>query len=288
MTSSTDGKSSNARTLTDESVRDAAARLVIAEETRIPIGQLSLQYPDMTIEDAYEVQRVLVDGKIADGRKLAGRKIGLTSRAMQQAVSITEPDYGALLDDMFFQSGAEIPLDRFIRPRVEVELAFVLGAPLRGPGCNVFDVLRATELVTPALEILDARVEMTDPETGHLRTIVDTIADNAADAGVVLGGRAVKPVDVDLRWVSALLYRNAVIEESGVAAAVLDHPANGVAWLANKLAPYGVALEAGLLIMAGSFTRPVQANAGDVFHADYGPLGSITCRFSKMGDRDRA
>ena len=130
--------------------------------------------------------------------------------------------------------------------------------------------------MTPALEILDARVEMTDPETGHLRTIVDTIADNAADAGVVLGGRAVKPLEVDLRWVSALLYRNGVIEESGVAAAVLDHPANGVAWLANKLAPYDVALETGLVIMAGSFTRAVQANAGDVFHADYGPLGAIT------------
>jgi 2-oxo-hept-3-ene-1,7-dioate hydratase len=274
--------------LTDESVLDAAARLVIAEETRTPIRQLSLQYPDMTIEDAYEVQRVLVDGKLAGGRRLTGRKIGLTSRAMQQSVSITEPDYGALFDDMFYQSGAEIPLHRFIRPRVEVELAFVLGTSLRGPGCNVFDVLRATEFVTPALEILDARVQMTDPETGHLRTIVDTIADNAADGGVVLGGRAVKPLDVDLRWVSALLYRNGIIEESGVAAAVLDHPANGVAWLANKLAPYGVALEPGLVIMAGSFTRAVQANAGDVFHADYGPLGAITCRFSEMGAHDRA
>ena len=181
-----------------------------------------------------------------------------------------------------------VPLHRFIRPRVEVELAFVLGTSLRGPGCNVFDVLRATEFVTPALEILDARVQMTDPETGHLRTIVDTIADNAADAGVVLGGRAIKPLDVDLRWVSALLYRNGVIEESGVAAAVLDHPANGVAWLANKLAPYDVALDAGLVIMAGSFTRAVQANAGDVFHADYGPLGAITCQFSQAGDHDRA
>ena len=152
----------------------------------------------------------------------------------------------------------------------------MLGETLRGPGCTAFDVLRATEFVTPALEILDARVQMTDAETGHLRTIVDTIADNAADAGVVLGGRAVGPLQVDLRWVSALLYRNGVIEESGVAAAVLDHPANGVAWLANKLAVYGVALEAGLVIMAGSFTRAVPAAAGDVFHADYGPLGAIT------------
>ena len=253
---------------------------MIAEETRTPIRQLSLQYPAMTIEDAYEVQRVLVEGKLARGRRLTGRKIGLTSRAMQQSVSITEPDYGALFDDMFFESGSEVPFHRFIRPRVEVELAFVLGASLRGPGCTVFDVLRATEFVTPALEILDARVQMTDPETGHLAPSSTPSPTTQPTPGWCWAA-AVKPLDVDLRWVSALLYRNGVIEESGVAAAVLDHPANGVAWLANKLAAYGVALESGLVIMAGSFTRAVQAGAGDVFHADYGPLGAITCRFSK-------
>lgn len=155
----------------------------------------------------------------------------------------------------------------------------MLGDALKGPGCTKFDVLRATEYITPALEILDARVQMADPETGRTRTIVDTIADNAADAGVVLGGRVVRPMDVDLRWVSALLYRNGIVEESGVAAAVLNHPANGVAWLANKLASYGVSLEAGLVILSGSFTRPVHAYDGDAFHADFGPLGAITCRF---------
>jgi 2-oxo-hept-3-ene-1,7-dioate hydratase len=267
------------RTLADDVVADAAARLADAEKARIPIRQLSLQYPEMTIEDAYAVQRVLVESKLFEGRRLLGRKIGLTSRAMQQSVSITEPDYGALFDDMFFEDGSVVPIDRFIRPRIEVELAFVLGETVRGPGCTAFDILRATEFVTPALEILDARVQMTDPDTGHLRTIVDTIADNAADAGVVVGGRAVKPLELDLRWVAALLYRNEVIEESGVAAAVLNHPANGVAWLANKLSTYGVALEAGQLILAGSFTRAVHGFDGDVFHADYGPLGAITCRF---------
>lgn len=263
-----------------ESVVDAADRLERAECTRVPIPQLSLQYPEMTIEDAYEVQRTWVESKLRAGRRLKGRKIGLTSRAMQQSVSITEPDHGALLDDMFFEDGGTVPTDRFIRPRVEVELAFVLGEDLRGPGVTTFDVLDATRYVTPALEILDARVQMADPETGHLRTIVDTISDNAADAGIVVGGRAVRPSDIDMRWVSALLYLNGVVEESGVAAAVLNHPANGVAWLANKLVPFDVGLERGQVILAGSFTRPVHANSGDIFHADYGPLGAITCRFA--------
>ena len=265
--------------LTDEQIRDAAMRLREAARTKTPMRQLSLQYPEMDIEDAYAIQRSWGEIRYAEGRKLLGRKIGLTSRVMQQSVNITEPDHGLLLDDMFFDDGSTIALDQFIGVRIEVELAFVLGQNLRGPGCTIFDVLRASEYVTPALEILDARIQMNDTETGHQRTIVDTISDNAADAGIVTGGRVVRPHDVDLRWVSALLYRNGVIEESGVAAAVLNHPANGVAWLANKLAPHGVELEAGQIILAGSFTRPVWARAGDTFQADYGPMGSISCQF---------
>ena len=153
--------------LTLEQVAAAAASLDVAEETKTPTRQFSLQYPDMTVDDAYAIQRAWTDIKFAQGRTLLGRKIGLTSRAMQQSVNITEPDHGTLLDDMFFADGSTVPLDRFIGPRVEVELAFVLGTDLRGPGCTIFDVLRATEYVTPALEILDARVQMSDPETGH-------------------------------------------------------------------------------------------------------------------------
>jgi 2-oxo-hept-3-ene-1,7-dioate hydratase len=266
-------------TFDDALIEDMARRLDEAERTRTPIRQLSLQYPEMTIEDAYAVQRAWVADKLRKGRVLRGRKIGLTSQVMQRAVSINEPDYGALFDDMFFDDGATVPYGRFIYPRVEVELAFVLGRPLKGPGITVFDVLSAAEYVTPALEILDARVQMSDPETGHLRTIVDTIADNAADAGIVVGGRAVRPMDVDLRWVAAVLHRNGIIEESGVAAAVLNHPANGVAWLANRLAPYGDGLEPGQVVLAGSFTRPVHAADGDVFLADFGPLGTLSVRF---------
>ena len=190
--------------LGDAALDDAAKRLDEAEETRVPIPQLSLQYPEMTIDDAYSVQRRWMAMKLAEGRQLRGQKIGLTSRAMQQAVNITEPDYGAIYDDMFFGDASEIPLARFIGPRIEVELAFVLGSHLAGPGCTVFDVLRATEYVTPALELLDARVQMVDPDTGHTRTIVDTIADNAADAGVVLGGRAVRPFDVG-KWFALIV-----------------------------------------------------------------------------------
>lgn len=259
--------------------RALAAELHAAEARREPIRQISQRHPALTIDDAYAIQQAWTAIKLGEGRRLLGRKIGLTSRAMQQAVGIGEPDFGALYDDMFFADGADVPAGRFIAPRVEVELAFVLGRDLAGPGCTLPDVLRATEYVVPALEILDARIQMTDPDTGSGRTIVDTIADNAADAGIVTGGRPVRPDAVDLRWVAALLSRDGVVEESGVAAAVLNHPGNGVAWLANKLAARGVGLEAGQTILAGSFTRPVWAPAGAVLHADYGPLGTITCRF---------
>ncbi len=256
-------------------IRDAAERLLVAERTRTPMRQLSQQYPQLTFDDAYAIQRAGVELRLAEGLTVKGRKIGLTSRAMQQSVNITEPDYGVLYDDMFFADGSTVPLDRFIAIRIEVELAFVLGRPLEGPNCTLFDVLNATDYVTPAIEILDSRIQMKDPVSGSARTIIDTISDNAADAGIITGGRAVRPHDVDLRWVSALLYQNGVIEESGVAAAVLNHPANGVAWLANKLALHGIGLEAGQVLLAGSFTRPVWVHAGDTFHIDYGPLGSI-------------
>jgi 2-oxo-hept-3-ene-1,7-dioate hydratase len=211
---------------------------------------------------------------------VTARKIGLTSRAMQQSVNITEPDYGVIYDDMFYAEGSTVPFERFIAPRIEMELAFVLHSPLRGPDCAIFDVLRATEFVTPAIEILDARIQMNDPESGSTRTIIDTISDNAADAGIVVGGRPVGVNDVDLRWVSALLYRDGGVEESGVAASVLNHPANGIAWLANRLAGHGVELEPGRVILSGSFIRPVWVRPGDQFHADYGSLGSISFQFS--------
>ena len=261
-------------------IQQAAERLDQAERSREQVRQFSLEQPAISVEDAYAIQRAWVAKKIAAGRKLVGHKIGLTSRAMQQAVQITEPDYGTLLDDMFFEPGGDIPFARFIAPRVEVELAFVLGRTLKGPGVTLCDVLAATDWVVPAVEIIDARIEQKDRDTQAMRTVRDTIADNAANAGIVMGGRPVRPDAVDLRWVSALLQRNGVIEESGVAAAVLNHPATGVAWLANRLAQWDEQLDAGQVVLAGSFTRPVTAQAGDSFHVDYGPLGSIAWRFA--------
>jgi 2-oxo-hept-3-ene-1,7-dioate hydratase len=260
-------------------IEDAARRLNQAERTRTQIRHFSREFPAMTIEDGYAIQRAWVDMKLAEGRVVKGHKIGLTSRAMQQSSQIDEPDYGVLLDDMFFSNGADIPCERFILPRVEVELAFILGKPLAGPNCTLAGVLDATEQVTPAIEIIDARIEQVDRETKVMRKVFDTISDNAANAGIVPGGRPVGPLEVDLRWVAALASRNGVIEESGVAAAVLNHPANGVAWLANKLAPHGVSLQPGQVILAGSFTRPINAVRGDAFRIDYGPLGVIAFRF---------
>ncbi|MBL8643842.1 MAG: 2-oxo-hepta-3-ene-1,7-dioic acid hydratase [Rhodospirillaceae bacterium] len=260
-------------------VLDLAAQLDAAEQSRTATRQFSIAHPGLTIEDAYAIQTAWVERKIARGNPARGHKIGLTSRAMQRAVNITEPDYGTLLEDMFFNDGTDIPMSRFIVPRVEVELAFILKERLTGPRCTMFDVLNATDYIVPAIEIIDARLQRIDAATGQTRKIVDTISDNAANAGLVLGARPIRPNAVDLRWVSAILFRNGVIEDTGVAAAVLNHPANGPAWLANKLHPHGVALEAGEVILGGSFTAPVDARSGDAFHVDYGPLGCISVRF---------
>ncbi|MFM2261731.1 MAG: hypothetical protein RI959_407 [Pseudomonadota bacterium] len=256
-----------------------ARQLYDARKNRTQLRHFSKQHPEMTIEDGYAIQREWVKLELADGRSIKGRKIGLTSRAMQLSSQITEPDYAPLMDDMFFDSGTDIAVSHFIAPRVEVELAFILARPLEGPNITVFDVLSATDYVTPALEIIDSRIEQFDRDTRAMRKVFDTISDFAANAGIVLGGRPVRPLDVDLRWVGALLHKNGVIEETGLAAGVLGHPANGVAWLANKIAPHGEQLNAGDVVLAGSFTRPTPAAAGDTFHADYGPLGSVSFRF---------
>lgn len=250
-----------------------ADELAEADRAHSVIPRITARYPDATVEDSYAIQGVWRDRMIASGRRLVGRKIGLTSKAMQQATGITEPDYGVMFDDTVWQSGATIPHSAFSNVRIEVELAFVLKAPLEGPDCSLFDVLRATEYVTPALEVLNSHIELEG------RTIIDTISDNAAYGAMVLGGIPMRPDEIDLRWVSALLYRNETIEETGVAAGVLNHPATGVAWLANKMHQHGDRLEAGEIILAGSFTRPMWVSPGDTVLCDYGPMGTITCRF---------
>ncbi|MCW5770852.1 MAG: 2-oxo-hepta-3-ene-1,7-dioic acid hydratase [Rhodospirillaceae bacterium] len=258
--------------LSDADRKKGAEILLEAEKVRKPALQLSKTFPDITIEDAYAIQSLVNEAKVAAGSKVIGNKIGLTSKAMQLSSQIDEPDYGVLHDYMVIEDGAKIPFERFIVPRVEIELVFVLGKPLKGPGIGLLDVLRATEYVVPAIEIIDARVQ-------NPRKIFDTVADNGAAAGLVVGGRAVGPMDIDLRWVSGLLYRNADIEETGVAAGVLGHPAMGIAWLANKVGRFGTVLEPGRVMLSGSFIRPVWAQKGDTLRADFGSLGSISVQF---------
>jgi 2-oxo-hept-3-ene-1,7-dioate hydratase len=258
--------------LSDADRNKAADILMAAENTRKQAVQLSTTWPGITIEDAYGISTIVHRRKVAAGRKLIGHKVGLTSKAMQRSSNIDEPDFGYLHDDNLVADGAKVPHANYCKPRIEVELAFVLGKRLMGPGVGLTDVLAATDYVVPALEIVDARVQ--DP-----RKIFDTVADNGAASGIVMGGRPVKPMDVDLRWVGGIMYKNSEIEETGVAAGVLGHPALGVAWLANKLGSMGTPLEAGHVVLAGSFTRVVFAAKGDTVHGDFGPLGGIAVQF---------
>jgi 2-oxo-hept-3-ene-1,7-dioate hydratase len=269
--------------LSEDLIRQLAAELHQSEKTRVQVEHFSKRHPGMTIEDGYRISRAWMDLKRAQGRRVIGHKIGLTSRAMQQASQIDEPDYGTLLDDMLYTCTAgqvlDIPVTNFIAPRVEVELAFVLKAPLKGPDVTLEQVLAATEYVTPAIEIIDARIEQFDRHTKAMRKVFDTISDNAANAGIVVGGERADPNATNLPWCGAILRQNGVVEETGLAAGVQGHPAIGIAWLANKLAPWGESLQAGQIVLAGSFTRPVAAKAGDRFEADYGPLGTLSFRF---------
>lgn len=263
-----------------EDIRRLAEEIRRAYKSREMIRPLTITSPGILLEDAYAIQSAWVDLKLAEGAKVVGHKIGLTSKAMQSTSLVDEPDYGALLDDTVFQDGVEIPAGLFRAPRVEIELAFVMRSELRGPNCTIFDVLNATEFVTPAIEVLDSRIEKVDSVTKRARTIVDSICDNAGYAALITGGRPFRPTEVDLRWVAGLCLRNGQIEETGVSAGVLGHPANAIAWLVNKFAAHGAAMMAGEILLSGSFIRPVEARPGDTFHADFGPQGSVSCHFS--------
>ena len=264
-------------------IAELAAELQQAQRARQQVAHFSKRFPEMTIEDGYRVSRAWVALQLADGRQVIGHKIGLTSRAMQQASQIDEPDYGTLLDNMLYTCSPGKVLDiahtDFVVPRVEVELAFVLKKDLQGPNVTVAEVLAATEYVTPAIEIIDARIEQFDRDTKVMRKVFDTISDNAANAGIVVGAEKVDPLTTNLPWCGAILKLNGVVEETGLAAGVQGHPAIGIAWLANKLAPWGEHLKAGQIVLAGSFTKPVPAKVGDVFDADYGALGRLQFKF---------
>ncbi len=275
--------------LDKETIVQLAQELETAEQSRTQIEHFSKRFPALTMHDGYSINRAWMKIKAAQGRQVIGHKIGLTSRAMQISSNIDEPDYGTLLDTMRYtcKEGEvlEIPVKNFIAPRVEVELAFILKRELHGPNVTVQDVLAATDYVTPAVEIIDARIEQFDRHSKAPRKVFDTISDNAANAGIVLGDIAsdaryrMDAQSTDLPWVGAICRYNGVVEETGLAAGVQGHPALGIAWLANKLAPWGEHLAAGEVVLAGSFTKPVPAKAGDVFDVDYGAHGRLQFRF---------
>lgn len=260
-------------------IEEAASALYEADVACKQIGLISKLYPDITLDDAYAIQAALVQRKIHAGAKQIGWKIGLTSRAMQQALNIETPDSGVLLDDMLFANGASIGKNRFIQPRIEAEIAFVMHAPLKGQGLTRDDVLAATSFVAPALEILDTRILRADPETGQARKIFDTVSDNAANAGIVLGNERHSVEAFDLRWVGAIVKRNGIVEETGLGAGVLNDPVTGILWLVERLALYGQGIEPGEILLSGSFIRPIEAVPGSDFHADFGPFGTVSLIF---------
>ncbi|MCW8863699.1 MAG: 2-oxo-hepta-3-ene-1,7-dioic acid hydratase [Colwellia sp.] len=266
--------------LNEKEIQIAADNLYNAEKNRLQIEPTTLTHPEMDMDDAYLIQSAWINRKIIDdGRKVVGYKIGLTSRAMQRTMKIDIPDYGVLLDDMVFPNGAEIQTTDFLDPQIEVELAFVLKDRLFGENVTMEQVMDATDYVVPAFELIAARSHRIHPETGYTRTVFDTISDNAANAGIIMGGRKVKPHDMDLRRVGAIVKRNNIVEQTGLAAAVLDHPANGISWIAKRFAPHGIALEPGQILLSGSFTAPIKVIAGDVVTAEYGELGDISIKF---------
>ena len=268
------------RMLTAEQIQIASEKLFEAERSGKQTGLLSHTFSVMTLDDAYAVQAALVQHKLDAGARITGRKIGLTSKTMQRALNIETPDSGVLFDDMHFDNASTVSARRFIEPRIEAEIVFVMGKPLSGANVTREDVLAATESVVPSLEILDTRVLRVDPDTGRPRIIVDTVSDNAANAGLVLGDARHAIDAFDLRTVGAIVKRDGVVEETGLGAGVLDDPVISVVWLVQRLAQYGDGLVAGDVVLSGSFVRPIEAPPGSRFEADFGAFGSVSIDFA--------
>ncbi len=266
--------------LTPDQLNFAAADLYTAEKTGVQIGLLSQRFDGMDMDDAYAIQDAFVQQKLAAGENIIGWKIGLTSKAMQAALNIDIPDSGVLFDTMVFEHGATVPKGRFIQPRVEAEIAFVMKFGLSGANVTGADIIAATDYVAPSLEILDTRIMRKDPVTGSARIIVDTISDNAANAGVVLGIERHRITDHDLRWVGAIVSRNEEVEETGLGAGVLNDPVQSMVWLVQRLAKYGQGIRAGDIVLSGSFIRPVECPGGTNILADFGEFGSVSIKFA--------
>ncbi|WP_246245134.1 2-keto-4-pentenoate hydratase [Amycolatopsis pithecellobii] len=253
---------------------ELAARLRIAEADRTPVEPLTSDVPELTVADAYRIQQLNVRARVNDGDPIRGRKIGLTSEAMQRQLGVDEPDFGALFASMIVEEGDEVQTAELIHPRAEAEIGFVMAEELKGPGVTAIDALRAVAGALPTIEVIDSRV------TDWKIAIQDTIADNASAARVICGARLTPLADVDLRLTGMVLRHNGTVVATGAGAAVLGNPIRCVAWLANKLGEFGVGLRAGDLVLAGALTAAVAVAAGDTLTADFADLGSVTTRFA--------
>lgn len=244
-----------------------------AEDNRQQIDALTKHFPDMTVSDAYQIQLETASHRSAAGQKLIGMKIGLTSRGMQELLNVSEPDYGHLFDSMLLLEGESCKASELIQPKVEGEISFCLGKTLKGPGITIADVYDATNYVVPSIEIVDSRIK------DWKIKLADTIADNGSSARFMIGGRMIPIQDVDMRLTGMTLEKNGELVNSGTTAEVLGNPAASVAWLANKLSAFDIALEAGSIVMAGALTAAAPAASGDVFTASFQGMGSVTVRF---------
>lgn len=266
--------------LTREQIDLAAHDLLVAEKTRTQTGLISLRYPHMDMDDAYAIQGRLVEYKTAEGSREIGWKIGLTSKAMQSALNIDIPDSGILLDHMQFDNASLVPGNRFIQPRIEAEIAFIINGDLAGDEVTRDDVIAATQYIAPAIEILDIRICRKDPDTGAARNVFDTISDNGANAGIVLCDQR-HPIDAfDLRRVGAIVLKDSEVEETGLGAGVLNDPIEGIVWLARRMAQYRQTIKAGQVILSGSFVRPVDCRSGSKIEADFGSFGTVSIAFA--------
>jgi 2-keto-4-pentenoate hydratase len=252
---------------------ELADELEVAERDRVGIDPLIARHPDIDVVDAYEIQLINIRRKLDSGAKVVGHKVGLSSLAMQQMMGVDEPDYGHLLADMEVFEDVPVETSRYLIPRVEVEVGFILGADLPGEDCTEADVLAATLAYAPSIELIDSRIK--DWKIG----LADTISDNASSAGFVLGAARVAPKDLDIKAIDAVLTRNGEVVAEGRSDAVLGDPVIAVAWLARKVASFGVRLKAGDIVLPGSCTRAIDARAGDSFHAEFAGLGSVRLQF---------
>lgn len=260
--------------LSDAVRSELAADLAAAERDRVPVDPLITRYPGIDVVDAYEIQLINIRRRLAGGARVVGHKVGLSSKAMQQMMGVDEPDYGHLLGEMRVFEDVPVEAARYLYPRVEVEVGFVLGKDLPGADCTEADVLDATVAYAPAIELIDTRIKDWNI------ALCDTIADNASSAGWVLGAARVEPDRLDTKNIDARLTRNAEVVAEGRSDAVLGDPTIAVAWLARKVASFGVRLRAGDIVLPGSCTRAIDARPGDVFRAEFAGLGSVRVQFS--------